>query len=111
MGFLSIVQANFENDFIAQVINIDKGIPNINFGFNSGGYERYQYFVTDDGSVLGINTVMANIQNINFNDPDERSFYIVGVQVNYNDDSLIDDYTGETLESAYSDESEEEEEE
>lgn len=98
---LSNVQANFENEIISQALRLDNGVANINYGFNSGGYERYQYFVTDDGGVLGINTVMANIQSINFNDPDERQFYIVGVDVNYEDDQLQDDHTGEYLESAY----------
>jgi hypothetical protein len=100
---ISNVQANFENEFISQAIRLDDGVANINYGFNSGGYEKYQYFVTDDGGVLGINTVMANIQSINFNDPDDRQFYIVGVDVNYEDNFLADDHTGELLESAYGD--------
>lgn len=98
---LSNVQANFENEIIAQALRLDDGVARINYGFNSGGYEQYQYFITDDGGVLGINTVMANIQSINFNDPYDRQFYIVGVEVNYEDDTLTDDHTGEYLESAY----------
>ena len=100
---ISNVQANFENEIIAQALRLDDGVAHINYGFNSGGYEAYQYFVTEDGGVLGINTVMANIQSINFNDPDDRQFYIVGVDVNYEDDMLTDDHTGEYLESAYGD--------
>lgn len=95
------VQANFENEIIAQALRLDDGVARINYGFNSGCYEAYQYFITDDGGVLGINTVIANIQSINFNDPDDRQFYIVGVDVNYEDDTLTDDHTGEYLESAY----------
>lgn len=98
---LSNVQANFENEFIAQALTLENGFANINYGFNSGGYEKYQYFVTADGGVLGINTVIVNIQKVNFNDPDDRQWYIVGVDVNYEDDTLTDDHTGEYLESAY----------
>ena len=98
---LSNVQANFENEIIAQSLRLDNGVANINYGFNSGGYEKYQYFVTADGGILGINTVMVNIQSINFNDPDDSQWYIVGVDVNYEDNFLADDHTGELLESAY----------
>lgn len=104
---LSNVQANFENEFISQAIRLEDGVAYINYGFNSGGYERYQYFVTADGGVLGINTVMLNIQSINFNDPDDSQWYIVGIDVNYEDDTLTDDHTGEYLESAYGEPDEE----
>ncbi|EOR9074070.1 hypothetical protein FOI42_RS03050 [Escherichia coli] len=98
---ISIAQSNFENEIIAQALRLNDGRAEINYGFNSGGCENYQYFVTADGGVLGINTVIVNIQKINFNDPDDSQFYIVGVDVNYEDDSLTDDCTGEKLESAY----------
>jgi len=98
---ISNVQANFENEIIAQALRLDDGVARINYGFNSGGYEQYQYFITADGGILGINTVMVNIQSINFNDPDDSQWYIVGVDVNYEDDTLTDDHTGERLESAY----------
>lgn len=100
---LSNVQANFENEFISNAIRLDNGVANINYGFNSGGYERYQYFITADAGVLGINTVMANIQSVNFNDPNDEQWHIVGVDVNYEDTNLIDDHTGEYLEAAYDD--------
>lgn len=109
MTILSNVQANFENEFIAGALKLDAGRAEINYGFNSGGYENYQYFVTDDGGVLGINTVIVNIQSINFNDPDDSQFYIVGVQVNYEDNFLSDDHTGELLESAYGEDADDEE--
>lgn len=101
---ISIAQSNFENEIIATALRMDDGLARINYGFNSGGNEAYQYFTTADGGVLGINTVIVNIQNINFNDPDDSQYYITGVDVNYEDDSLTDDHTGETLESAYSEE-------
>lgn len=97
------IQANFENEFINAALQLDNGYANIRYGFNSGGYERYQYFVTADGGILGINTVIVNIQKINFNDPDDSQFHIVGGGVNYEDVYLTDDHTGEYLESAYGD--------
>lgn len=98
---LSTVQKNFENEHIANAITLDSGVANINYGFNSGGYEKYQYFICADGGVLGINTVMLNINKIDFNDPDDSQWYIVGVDVNYENDNLTDDHTGEYLESVY----------
>ncbi|EON7636957.1 hypothetical protein ABV23_RS00500 [Escherichia coli] len=98
---ISIAQSNFENEIIAQALRLNDGRAEINYGFNSGGCENYQYFVTADGGVLGINTVIVNIQKINFNDPDDSQFFITGVDVNYEDDYLTDDHTGEALESAY----------
>lgn len=101
MSILPNVQANFENEFIAGALKLENGFANINYGFNSGGYETYQYFVTADGGCLSINTVIVNIQKVNFNDPDDSQWYIVGVDVNYEDHELRDDHTGELIEAAY----------
>lgn len=98
---LSNTQSNFENEFIANAIKLVDGNASIKYGFNSGGYERHQYFITADGGCLGIDTVINEIHKINFNDPDDSEWHIVGVNVNYEDDYLYDDHTGLPIEPAY----------
>ena len=100
---LSNAQNNFENEFIAGAIKCNDGIPCINYGFNSGGYERYQYFVTADGGCLSIGTIINEFHKVNFNDPNDPQWYIVGIDVNYENYDLIDDHTGEHIEAAYED--------
>ena len=100
---LSNAQNNFENEFIAGAIRLTDGNPSINWGYNSGGYEKYQYFITADSGCLAIDTVINEYHKVNFNDPDDRQWYIVGVQVNYEDNDLYDDHTGEQIKPAYYD--------
>lgn len=98
---LSNTQSNFENEFINGAIRLDDGTPSINWGFNSGGYEKHQYFITADGGCLAIDTVINEYHKVNFNDPDDSQWHIVGVEVNYENDDLYDDHTGEKIEPAY----------
>lgn len=100
---ISTTQKNFENTFLAEVFKITDGVVSINYGFNSGGYERFVYFVTADGGTLAINTVLNEFSKVDFNDEYDPQWYIVGYDVNYEDDDLYDDHTNEKIESAYGD--------
>lgn len=103
MRELSTAENNMLNPFLQTSLNFDgfHGVPCINYGYNSGGYEKYQYFITADGGVLSIGTVINEFHNVNFNDPDDKQWYIVGVDINYENTSLIDDHTGDYIETAF----------
>lgn len=93
---------NLENEFIANAISIDvNGTVSIKHGYNSGGYESYQYFITKDGGVLAIQTVIDEIDNVDFNDEFDPQWYIVGVAVNYEDNNLYDSCTNKLIPPAY----------
>ncbi len=98
---LSNTQSNFENEIISQAIRLEDGTPSIIWGANSGGYEKYQYFITADGGCLAIDTVINEFHKVNFNDPYDPQWHIVAVEVNYEDHDLYDDHTGEKIEPAY----------
>lgn len=94
--------SNFENKSISDTLqNNHDGSVTIKYGHNSGGYEKYMYYLTADGGVLAVQTVIDEIDQVNFNDKDDPQWYIVGVEVNYENDSLVDDHTGKLIESAY----------
>ncbi len=93
---------NLENEFIANAISIDvNGTVSINHGYNSGGYASHQYFVTKDGGTLAIQTVIDEIDNVDFNDEFDPQWYIVGVAVNYEDNDLYDSHTDKLIPSVY----------
>lgn len=100
---LSDTECNMLNPFLQAALNFNgfDGVPCINYGHNSGGYEKYQYFICADGGVLSIGTVINEFHKVNFNDPDDKQWYIVGCEVNYENDDLYDDHTGLRIESAY----------
>ena len=98
---------NLENEFIANAISIDvNGTVSINHGYNSGGYASHQYFITKDGGTLAIQTVINEIDNVDFNDEFDPQWYIVGVEVNYEDQDLWDSHNGCLIEPAYNQEEE-----
>lgn len=93
---------NLKNQFIANAISINtNGTVGISYGYNSGGYESNQYFITKDGGVLAIQTVIDEIDNVDFNDEFDPQWYIVGVAVNYEDQDLWDSHNGCLIEPAY----------
>lgn len=73
----------------------------IRYGYNSGGYENNAYFVTKDGAVLHIDTVIAQIAEVDFTDPFDPQWFLVGYDVNYDDTDLIDAHTGRAIPAAY----------
>ncbi len=66
-----------------------------------GGYPLY--FLTKDGSVLSFNTVKKNLYHISksIDDKNDNGWFVVVCDINWEDDQLIDDDTGELIESAY----------
>jgi len=63
-----------------------------------GGYPLF--FVTDDGSALSFETVKAEIRSV-LSATKGNGWKVVGCQVNWEDEELTDDHTGEPIESAY----------
>lgn len=92
---LSCKEKNLLNPVINTRIELDEaGNPKIIYGFNSGGYEAFQYFSTADGGSLAIQTVLDEFENVDFDDPDDRQWYITGCDVNWENEDLYDDHTG-----------------
>ncbi|QXO12256.1 hypothetical protein pEaSNUABM49_00010 [Erwinia phage pEa_SNUABM_49] len=99
---LTDAESNMQNPVLQTAFNFSGDVPCINYGFNSGGYEKFQYFICADGGCLGIGTVINEFHKVNFNDPDDKQWYIVGVEVNYENTELVDDHTGDYIPAAYS---------
>ncbi|KXO93006.1 Uncharacterised protein (plasmid) [Tsukamurella tyrosinosolvens] len=98
---MSIRSTNLAHSKIAELLEECGGAVEIIYGFNSGGYESNVYFITADGGALGIDTVIAEIDQVDFTDEADRQWFIVGYQVNYEDHDLIDDHTGAKIPAAY----------
>lgn len=99
----NICKSNLRNSIISELISVDEtGKASINFGFNSGGYEKYVFFVTASGNTISIDTVLKRLHSETFNDPDDEDLYIVAYNVNYENASLYDSLTDELIECAYS---------
>lgn len=62
-----------------------------------GGYPLF--YLTADGGVLSPEAVIENIDLTN--DPNDKQWYVVAVDVNYEDPDLICDHTGKRIPSAY----------
>ena len=84
-------------------LGIDGDTVKIAYGYNSGGYENFVYFVTADGGTLAIDTVIAEINSADFTDPNDKQWFIIGYDVNYEDLDLWDDHTGKRITAAYED--------
>lgn len=63
-----------------------------------GGYPLY--YVTKDSGVLSPEAVIENLSLTN--DPDDPQWYVVRAEVNYEDQDLVCDHTGQRIPSAYS---------
>lgn len=99
---LTDAESNMLNQIIGSVFNFHGDVPCINYAANGGGYEKYCYFICADGGCLGISTVINEFKKVNFNDPDDKQWYIVGVEVNYENTELVDEHTGDYIPAAYS---------
>lgn len=67
-----------------------------------GGYPLY--FVTSDGGALAFDTVRAEFESIvwaHMNDERLGGWHLYGVDVNYEDNDLYDDHTGEKIGCVY----------
>lgn len=98
---LSMRESNLASEHLRDILKVrEDGTVGINYGYNDGGYSNYVYFVTDDGGCLAIDTVIAEIDNVNFAGPDNDGWHIMGYDVNY-ESVLYDDHTGNLIPSAY----------
>lgn len=68
-----------------------------------GGYPLY--FVTSDGAALSFKTARKEFRSIaaSIRDKSSDGWRVMACDVNYEDGELIDDHTGERIESAYAD--------
>lgn len=92
---------NLSHPKLAEMLEERDGAVSIRYGFNSGGYENNVFFVTADGGALSIDTVIAEIDEVDFTDPSDRQWFVVGYDVNYEDSDLVDDHTGNLIPAAY----------
>lgn len=69
-----------------------------------GGYPRF--FITNEGAALSFKAALAEKALIveAIKDNDNSGWRVVGCDINWEDDSLYCDHTGEKIESAYSEE-------
>ena len=96
---MSFSKTNFQNKHISSLISEQN---EIRFGFNSGGYEKFAYFITQDGGLLGIDTVLAEMEKTDFNNEYDPQFFIIGSAINY-ESHLVCDHSGEEIPAAYED--------
>lgn len=79
---------------------------NLDDYINSYGVRKYTpigcyplYYVTADGGVLSPAAVEENLALCR--DPDDKQWFVVGADANWEDPALYCDHTGERIESAY----------
>lgn len=89
------------NGKLGEILRRDGSSAKISYGYNSGGYENFVYVITADGGVLAIDTVIAEIDKVDFTDESDPQWCVIGYEVNYEDDSLVDDHTSEKIPAAY----------
>lgn len=87
---------------LSDLLERDGATARIRYGYNSGGYENHVYFVTGDGEALAIDTVIAEIDKVDFTDSSDRQWHLLGYDVNYEDSDLTDAHTGKKIQPAYS---------
>ena len=63
------------------------------------------YFITSDGGALSFETVRGNLRSVldSIRTKCDDGWRVVACEVNWEDDDLYDDHTGEKIESAYGD--------
>ena len=66
-----------------------------------GGYPKY--FVTDDGEAMSFNSVKENYRLVldSVKHKNNDGWRVIGVDINWEDDSLICCHSGNKIESAY----------
>ena len=92
-----------QNEIIAKAFTIDGNELTLNYGYNSGGYERDQYFITADGGILSIEAIQREFEKCPtlFDDPDDTQWFIIASEVNYESDDIYCDHTGKQIEPSY----------
>jgi hypothetical protein len=89
------MQINSISDFRAAMRNGQYAWP--------GGYPLY--FVTSDGCALSFETVKKELRNVldSIASRSNDGWRVVAVDVNWEDDTLVCEHSGERIESAYAD--------
>ena len=66
-----------------------------------GGYPLY--FITSDGGALSFQTVRENLRSVldSIRHKSNDGWRVIACEVNWEDENLYDDHTGEKIESAY----------
>ncbi len=91
---------------IKTVADLDEALSHGAYAW-PGGYPTY--YITSDGGALAYQTVVDERDNIAESIEDDLGdgWQVIGVDINWEDDDLIDDHTGEKIESAYGDDDDE----
>ena len=87
---------------IKTVAELDEAIANGPYAW-PGGYPIF--YLTDDGGTLAHQTVIDERESIAESIEDNLSdgWRVIAVDINWEDGDMIDDHTGERIESAYGD--------
>ncbi|MCV7247740.1 hypothetical protein H7J07_05805 [Mycobacterium koreense] len=97
---LDLIDRNLSGKLGEVLLRDGRGVR-ISYGYNSGGYENFIYFITAGGGALAIDTVIAEIGQVDFTDASDPQWHIVAYEVNYEDADLVDDHTGDRIPAAY----------
>lgn len=98
---MSVIDENLRSTHLSGVLERDGDSAKIAYGYNAGGRENSLYFITSGGEVIGIDTVIAKIKDIDFTDSADPDWYITGSAVNEEDSTLIDSHTGQQIPAVY----------
>ena len=77
----------------------------LNYAANGGGYENHQFFITADGGILSLDTVIDELTSdpVLFDDEYDPQWYIVASDVNYEDSDLYCSHSNKLIPPAYED--------
>ena len=93
---------SFSRRFIETVADVKATLRAGQFAW-PGGYPMF--FITSDGAALSFAAARSEFYNVAsaVNDKIDDGWRIVATEINYEDNDLICDHTGEKIESAYGD--------
>jgi len=93
---------------INTVADLDEALKRGQYAW-PGGYQCY--FITSDGGALSFKTVEEEYDQISESVRDQLSdgWNVTAVDVNWEDDDLVDDHSGESIPSAYGDDDDDDE--
>lgn len=98
---MALIDTNLNSEQLNGLLVRDGDTATINYGYNTGGAENYVYFVTKDGEALAIDTVIAEINNVDFTDDCDPQWFLIGHAVNEENTDLVDAHTGRPIPSMY----------
>lgn len=97
-----MLKENWQNRTIREYFN-DSGY--LYTRLNVGGYLEGAYVVAADGGCMSVFTVEKLLREgeVNFNDPYDKQWYVVGIDVNWEDTELYDAHNGQLIPPIYAD--------